>query len=252
MSEAPITRRLALAARVDGDIPEHDGDTDISRTRFLASDDTLDRWGTRIVQDWLEEGRIEPYLINPVISMSHRWGGLSVGRGEDIAVGDASPGVRAMFLTVAWDMDDEESAALAGKYARQVMHAGSVGFRSEQEIALASLDKTHPWRSERGTMLQGNHLLEFAVGVLIPGNANAIAIRGEDGTGRDEDGWLRDALYRTAPAELRDILADMLRNDPALQKVIREVAGDVTTTAPHAAEIVKRSGPLSFLGLRSS
>lgn len=233
-----ILRRFEAVARYDTP-PDTDAPVDISRTRFVASTDSLDRWGTRIVQDWMEDGRIEPYRANPVISLSHRWGGVSMGRGEDLEVGDVVPGVRGLFLTVAWDMDDDDAAALAGKYARGVMSAGSVGFRSEQEIALAALDKTHPWRADRGYMLQGNHLLEFAVGVLVPGNADALALRSLIEPA--EQDWLRDALLRSAPEATRRHVAALLQDDPDIRRLLREVAGDMTTTAEHAVQVVRRN-----------
>jgi len=158
---------------------EHDSEGDdkpAGMMDFIASDDAMDRYGTRIAQDWLEDGRIEAFDANPVVPWSHNYEAPPVGRVVAREVREIAPGRRALVVTIAFDMEDERAAAIAGQYARGFLSAVSVGFRTAKVTALRELDKGHPWYAEEGYMLSGNSLMELSA-VVVPGNPRALAQR---------------------------------------------------------------------------
>lgn len=204
----------------------------VGRTVFLASDDRLDRYGTRIAQDWLEDGRMSAFDANPVVPWSHDYSQPPVGRVTSREVREVAPGASGLYVAVEWDMDDERAAGIAGKYARGVLSAVSVGFRSARVTALSALDQGHPWRAEDGYMLAGNELMEISA-VTVPGNPRALAQR--------DSGWLAAALVEQAPDVVRAELVRLLREDQSVRAMLREIEGDtyddgLTVAIPAARE----------------
>lgn len=213
---------------------------DPSRTLFVASTDEMDRYRTRIAQDWLDGGRIAAWDANPVIMLMHDYGTLPVGLGVDRRVETLPDGRRALMIEVAWDMDDEAAAKLAGKYARGVMRAGSVGFRTGKVTALSALPKDHPWCSEDGELLEDNELREFSA-VAIPGNASALA-KARFG----QAAWLADGLLQSAPPDLVPELMRAMQTEE-IRRLIIEIAGDHQRSTIEAASAEARRHPLSWL-----
>lgn len=187
------------------------------RTVFLASDDQRDLYGTHIDQDWHDDGRLDSFLANPVVPWAHDYSTPPVGRVVEHDVRQVVPGVRGLYVTVEWDMQDDRAAGIAGKYARGVLSAVSVGFRSSKVTALSALDKGHPWYAEDGYMLSGNHLMEISA-VTVPGNPRALAQR--------DSGWLAAALVEHAPDVVRAEVVRLLREDPSVRALVREIEGD--------------------------
>lgn len=207
----PTLTRIIRSGMMDDDQAQP------GRTVFLASDDRLDRYGTRIAQDWLDDGRMAAFDGNPVVPWSHDYSMPPIGRVVSHEVREVAPGANGLYVTVEWDMDDERAAAIAGKYARGVLSAVSVGFRSGKVTALSALDKGHPWFAEDGYMLAGNELMEISA-VTVPGNPRALAQR--------DTGWLAQALAEQAPATVRAEVLRLLREDAAVRALVREIEGD--------------------------
>ena len=215
------------------------------RTVFLASDDGLDRYQTRIAQDWLEDGRIANFDANPVFAYIHDYEKLPVGRIVGREVKPVGQGITGLFITVEWDLEDEHAARVAGKYARGMMSAVSVGFQPGAWTPLRELDKGHPWYTESpGAMLTRNELYEVSA-VVIPGNPRALAQRAAMG-------WLESGLIASAPEAMRAEGARPIREDQALARLIAEAEGDLP--AAHVERIaaeVKAAAPHPFAWLVS-
>lgn len=212
------------------------------RTVFLASDDRLDRYGTRIAQDWMEDGRMVAFDSNPVVPWSHDYSMPPVGRVAEREVREVAPGAMGLYIAVEWDMDDERAASIAGKYARGVLSAVSVGFRSGKVTALSALDKAHPWMAPEGYMLSGNELMEISA-VTVPGNPRALAQR--------DSGWLAAALVEQAPDVVRAEVVRLLREDASIRALVREIEGDTyddgLAVAVPAARDALPSAPWAWL-----
>jgi HK97 family phage prohead protease len=184
----------------------------------LASDDSLDRYDTRIAQDWLDNGRIENFDRNPVVPWAHDYSALPVGRIVSREIKALGEGRSGLVVGVEFDEEDEMGKRVAGQYRRGVLSAFSVGFRPGRTLALASLAEGHPWRAERGYLMADNELMEISA-VPVPGNPRAVAER--------EARWLEDAVIEAAPGSLRAEVARILAQDEEVRKLIREIGGDL-------------------------
>lgn len=230
--------RAAPVLRMEGEDEKPAGTMD-----FIASDDAMDRYGTRIAQDWLEDGRIEAFDSNPVVPWSHNYEAPPIGRVVAREVREIAPGRRALVVTIAFDMDDPRAAAIAGQYARGFLSAVSVGFRTQKVTALRELDKGHPWYAEEGYMLSGNSLMELSA-VVVPGNPRALAQRG----GAD---WLAREVLAAAPDVLREEVRRALTEDPAMRELVRQYATEARAQEEEAraaaAKLTDASHPFAFL-----
>lgn len=231
--------RASRVWRAEGDAAQ----ADPARTLFLASDDSLDRYATRIQQDWLEDGRMAAFDANPVIMFMHDYREMPVGTAVMREIRSMPDGRQALFIEVEWDMEDPEAAGIAGKYARGVMRAGSVGFASHRQQSLADMEDGHPWKADRGELLSRNELREFSA-VPIPGNANAL-VQGRFGP----SAWLASGILETAPADIAAEVRRLLMEDDSVRRVIAEAAGDLhRSTVEHAAaEAIRASHPMSWI-----
>lgn len=202
---------------------------------FIASDDAMDRYGTRIVQDWLEDGRIDAFDSNPVVPWNHNYEAQPIGRVTAREVREIAPGRRALVVTIAFDMEDPRASAIAGQYARGFLSAVSVGFRTAKVTALRELDKGHPWYAEEGYMLSGNSLMELSA-VVVPGNPRALAQR--QGIGQS----VRE-LLTAEPGLLREEVRRILAEDE-VRAMIREAAQPAPVAEP---EPTAPDAPFAFL-----
>jgi hypothetical protein len=66
-------------------------------------------------------------------------------------------------------------------------------------------------------MLSGNELMEISA-VTVPGNPRALAQR--------DSGWLAAALVEQAPDVVRAEVVRLLREDPSIRALVREIEGD--------------------------
>jgi hypothetical protein len=218
---------------------EHDGEEKPAGVMdFIASDDAMDRYGTRIAQDWLEDGRIEAFDSNPVVPWSPNYEAPPIGRVTAREVREIAPGRRALVVTIAFDLEDERAAAIAGQYARGFLSAVSVGFRTQKVTALRELDKGHPWYAEEGYMLSGNSLMELSA-VVVPGNPRALAQR-------QGPAWLARELLAQSPDLLREEIRRVLEQDE-FRAMIREAAAAVATVEPEPTPEPVPADPFAFL-----
>lgn len=222
--------RMGQVFRGHGD----DYDDKPGKTRFLVSDDSMDRYSTRIRQDW----DLSAFSANPVAPWSHDYSLPPLGRWADIRTEEIEAGRSGTLATLEWDMDDPESARIAGKYARGMMRAVSVGFRSGRQVPLRELEEGHPWRAESGSLLEQNELYEISP-VTVPGNANAVA------QGRQLS-WVGLALAESAPADIRAEVIRLLSDDDEVRAAVREMCGDLLTV-DHALHEARTVSALSFL-----
>lgn len=140
------------------------GDGAQRRVRFVASDETVDRYGDIIrASGW----QLDAYRRNPVMLYGHQTDSLPVGRVEPIAVEGTKLIAHAEFLP-------EGTTAFADSVWALVEHgslnAVSVGFLplARQPILDASQNLT-------GFEYTAQELLELSV-VPVPANPNALAL----------------------------------------------------------------------------
>ena len=157
---------------------------------FIASTETVDRYGDVIKQDGWE---FEEFDRNPVFLSQHNSWSSPVGSipYRSIVTDEAwlkSQGVEgpsALVIGVKWDEADEDALKLKGKYDRGVMSAVSVGF-----YPLAS----EPIKNSWGVTILRANLLEVSA-VTIPANPEAVAVRDLRGADTDDERAARALLY---------------------------------------------------------
>jgi HK97 family phage prohead protease len=181
-----------------------------SRTKFVASTADVDRMGDIIDQNsWI----LDAFKANPVILWAHDSSEPPIGRAVSVEVVGG-----ALQIEVEWDEDDPQGIRVARQFARGFLHAGSVGFRPGKATPRRQLPKDDPRRTEDGwgMLFEANELLEFSA-VPVPANAHALA-------------------QRSAPvmeaASFREALADALRSDPEVRKMVAAVALGTAAGAP--------------------
>lgn len=224
------------------DLTRAEPNTDPASQRFIISTDRLDRYQTRIRQDWIDDRRLADFRANPVAPWSHDYQGMSHGQWrDDFEYVRLDSGETATLLTLDFDMDDQESARIAGKYARGVLNCVSVGFRNGDSKQLSAYPKDHDWHDERGLELSENSLYECSL-VLMPGNGGASKYGGR-ARGLT---WAGAALFETAPEEVRAELLRLLTEDDEVKRLVREMAGDCRTVE-EAVHEARRAGPMGWM-----
>lgn len=222
------------------DMDSGEPNKDPATQRFIISTDRLDRYRTRIRQDWIDDGRLMDFRANPVAPWSHDYDGMSHGQWrDDFEYKVLRSGETATLLTLDFDMEDEESARIAGKYARGVMNCVSVGFRNGSDKKLSEYPQDHPWHDERGLELADNTLYECSL-VLMPGNGGASKYQGRGLS------WAGVALMETAPEEVRAELLRLLTEDAEVKALVREMAGDCRTVE-EAVHEARATHPLGWM-----
>lgn len=146
---------------------------------FIISDNTTDRYGDIVNQDW----DLKNYWNNPVLLWGHDPSQIDNVLGKCLEINTQEEDDR-MLTTAKFQLAEEGTSKgvdTVFKLIQQgILRTVSVGFISH-EIAQAENQK-----GETQNILAGNELLEVSV-VPIPANPNAIALSYEDGSLNDKD-----------------------------------------------------------------
>jgi HK97 family phage prohead protease len=167
------------------------------RIRFIASDESVDRYGDIIrASGW----QLENFRRNPVLLYGHQSSALPIGTVEPIAVEGtelvahaklAKPGTSA-FIDTVWELIQQD-----------VLRASSVGF-----LPLAAPNPIYDTDKHlTGFEFIAQELLELSV-VSVPANPNALALAKQRSLSADEMRCLFDdgtAARVQAAARLRTI-----------------------------------------------
>ncbi len=141
--------------------------------RFVASDDTLDRYREVV----LASGAVlDNYVANPVIAAFHDYSIFPIGHAVGL-------GVRDNQLVIDAEFDPPEVDELAEKVLRKIdlrsVNTGSIGFLPLESVSPGSVEGKE--QAELFVQYAGAHriytkweLLEFSI-VPIPANPNALA-----------------------------------------------------------------------------
>lgn len=146
---------------------------------FIISDNTTDRYGDIVNQDW----DLKNYWNNPVLLWGHDPSQIDNVLGKCLEINTQEEDDR-MLTTAKFQLAEagtSKGVDTVFKLIQQgILRTVSVGFISH-EIAQAENQK-----GETQNILKGNELLEVSV-VPIPANPNAIALSYEDGSLNDKD-----------------------------------------------------------------
>ena len=146
---------------------------------FIISDNTTDRYGDIVNQDW----DLKNYWNNPVLLWGHDPSQIDNVLGKCLEINTQEEDDR-MLTTAKFQLAEagtSKGVDTVFKLIQQgILRTVSVGFISH-EIAQAENQK-----GETQNILKGNELLEVSV-VPIPANPNAIVLSYEDGSLNDKD-----------------------------------------------------------------
>lgn len=146
---------------------------------FIISDNTTDRYGDIVNQDW----DLKNYWNNPVLLWGHDPSQIDNVLGKCLEINTQEEDDRTL-TTAKFQLAEagtSKGVDTVFKLIQQgILKTVSVGFISH-EIAQAENQK-----GETQNILKGNELLEVSV-VPIPANPNAIALSYEDGSLNDKD-----------------------------------------------------------------
>jgi len=173
-------------------------DGNAKRYRFRASTTGAARDGMVIPSG---EWRIDNYLKNPVVLLSHDYWSMPIGRTVEI-----TPDAEGLLATIEYDAGDPRAVDVMRKLERVFMHAVSVGFRPGRT----------EWPSQQNQvgMFHDVELLEIS-NVAVPSDPNALLMHGYP---TDTDTRLAAIVQRlealeqqfavSAPDPVRDVTAD--------------------------------------------
>lgn len=156
-------------------------------TLFEASNDTEDRYGSVVRQDW----RLAEFRANPVILDMHNRNRV-VGRALEAKVPRSGDDAGRLMIRVEWDLanPDPSLAAVGHQHLSGFRRAGSVGWQFGKVTHRDRLAPEHPAYKAKekkqgafgdyvfeyesaGLYYEGNTLHEFS-SVSVPGNATAL------------------------------------------------------------------------------
>ncbi len=159
------------------DAPRSDG----AVLDFIASDETLDRYGEIISADgW----KLDNYRRNPVFQNSHQYGDIIFTLGKALVteireVGRVSPSApprHALFQRIQFATDVNPMARVAhGLYRGGFLNAVSVGFVPLKWEDIPHEGLAAPERSVGGRRYLEQELLEVS-SVAVPANPNALVL----------------------------------------------------------------------------
>ncbi len=212
-------------------------DPDAKTTIFVASDDTEDRYGSVVKQDW----DLKNFRKNPVILDSHDPRRV-VGRAIEAKVPRVGDDTGKLIIEVEWNLasPDPTISRVGDDHLRGFRRACSVGWRYGRVTARDKLPTDSPYFRQKesktveffgytyeietaGVLYEKNELLELS-SVAVPGNANALQ-RG----------------YGQPPIDPLDliwsVLGKRLRSDAEVRRIIRALveAGPPAPPIPAAA-----------------
>ncbi len=161
-----------------------------NKISFVASTDTVDRYGDVINQDgW----NIAAYERNPVVLLNHNANSLPIGKGA-VAVKNGQ-----LMIDVEFDKDDELAQRVERKARNGFLNAVSVGFNPIESVERARLPKDHPAYTERGgNYFNKSELLEVSI-VTIPANSEATTLSAKN-------------IAQIDRLSVRDLIAQELRH----------------------------------------
>ena len=159
----PEQRQIAPGDVIRRGVVERAEANDDSRSiLFIASDESLDRVGDRIMADGWE---LEEYNKNPVVLWSHDARQPPIGTGEVYVEGDKLM-ARATF-------PDEKT----DRFGARIYRLLKAGFLNAVSVGFRPLDFNYRFEEDAFTGIDflRQELLEFSV-VNIPANSNAVAV----------------------------------------------------------------------------
>lgn len=125
----------------------------------VASDETVDSYGTRLIQNW----RLERFLANPVVLWAHDSCSLPLGTASDVRMEN---GALCMRVTLVSSELNPIADAVLGQVRAGVLRGVSVGF----------LPHGYRWAEEKDAEileLDDNELVELSI-TPTPANPNAL------------------------------------------------------------------------------
>jgi 2'-5' RNA ligase len=164
-----LHRTFLFVQRDAADPTAGSGDDARTKFTFVASEAVEDRYGDIVEQDW----DLANYQRNPVVLAFHDGGSFPVGKGRAY--------LQDGRLMIDVEVDDHPlnpaGQLVAHQLRKGILNAGSVGFRSLEQVARNSLPAGDDRRAPRGMVLRRNELLEYSI-VPIPALPSALAQRG--------------------------------------------------------------------------
>jgi hypothetical protein len=202
--------------------------------RFRVSDDSEDRYGESVKQDW----QLDNFQKNPIGIWNHR-GGREIEPEDVMATWkDFETVGKETFATAQFDEQNPKALFVFGQYARKFLRAVSVGFIPHN----ISFEDDTP-------VLGENELLEISF-VPIPANPNAISLGVKSGDIRLEDAqWLsksmddaRKSLEAQIEAQTKDgdDAADVDARFKALEESIADLATKLGAAVDEIRDVAKK------------
>lgn len=220
-----------------------DADAGPNRLRWVYSDETVDRAGDIVRQNW----ELENYKQNPVILWGHAFGADSIadepiGRSVELTVAS-----KKLVGTIEFAVGESERAARIYRLASAgFIKAGSVGFRPlEVRYVEDQAEREKLGLGRWGAVYEKNELLEFSL-CAIPCNPNAVQNAVKARTVESADADLLAALTDPTEREMEKYLRRRARSWVALSATDRgapasrhegrssSTAGDDAGSAPFA------------------
>lgn len=164
-----ITRRAPVAGEpifLTRTIAEEDIDDETRTVRFVASDESIDRYGDIVRSDW----NLAPFKKNPVFLWNHSYGVPPIGTVEPVEV--VSKRLLATSKFVAAGVS-EFADQLYRLVRAKVLRAVSVGFTVPPEKIERREDDEGRWTG--GFIFHEPELLEISL-VAVPANPKALAV----------------------------------------------------------------------------
>jgi len=187
-----------------------------NRIRWVYSDETVDRAGDIVRQNW----ELENYKQNPVILWGHAFGSDSIadepiGRTVELAVAS-----KKLVGTIEFAVAESERAARIHRLAAAgYIKAGSVGFRPmEVRFVEDQAEREKLGLGRWGAVYERNELLEFSL-CAIPCNPNAVQNSVKSRKIEEADADLLAALSDPTEREMEKYLRRRARSWVALSAV---------------------------------
>lgn len=196
-----------------GPVQRAEGDIGPNRIRWVYSDETVDRAGDIVRQNW----ELENYKQNPVILWGHAFGMDSIsdepiGRSVDLGVSK-----KQLIGTIEFAVGESERAARIYRLADAgFIKAGSVGFRPlEVRYIEDQAEREKLGLGRWGAVYERSELLEFSL-CAIPCNPNAVQNAVKARTVESADADLLAALADPTESEMEKYLRRRARSWVAL------------------------------------
>jgi HK97 family phage prohead protease len=196
-----------------GPVQRAEGDLGPNRLQWVYSDETVDRAGDIVRQNW----ELANYKQNPVILWGHAFGADSVadepiGRSVELGVAE-----KQLVGTIEFAVGESERAARIYRLASAgFIRAGSVGFRPlEVRYVEDQTEREKLGLGRWGAVYERSELLEFSL-CAIPCNPNAVQNAVKSRTVESADADLLAALTDPTEREMEKLLRRRARSWVAL------------------------------------